>query len=90
MDPVAQSNRRAWEAASKKYVREHEDLLARPGHEIVLVYEADLADDALYRSERLRVQEDDGSALDIIWKSQSSFRVGEAPLYPDGLLDLLS
>jgi len=28
MDPVTQGNRKAWETASQKHVREYEDLLA--------------------------------------------------------------
>ena len=43
VDPVAQSNRRAWEAASEKYVREHEDQLAQVARgELLLASELDL------------------------------------------------
>ncbi len=59
------------------------------GHEIVLLYEGDLADSALYGKERMIGQEDDGSLINVVWKSLEFFRRGEAPLYPSGLLELL-
>jgi ADP-ribose pyrophosphatase YjhB (NUDIX family) len=58
-----------------------------PGHEIVLVYEARLADPALYNAEIAAV-EDDGVAFTAIWKPLTEF-TDATPLYPDGLLALL-
>ena len=59
-----------------------------PGHEIVLVYEARFADPRLYEVESV-IGQDDGGELVAVWKSIAYFQAGEAPLYPDGLLDLL-
>jgi 8-oxo-dGTP pyrophosphatase MutT (NUDIX family) len=59
------------------------------GHEIVLVYEGSLADDAVYNVDSFTGHEDDGTAFKVVWRSLADFRRGEAPLYPDGLLALL-
>lgn len=61
----------------------------RPGHEIVLVYEGKFADPRLYEVELLMCRDDDGEFIGL-WKSLEEFRRGEAILYPEGLLDLLS
>jgi 8-oxo-dGTP pyrophosphatase MutT (NUDIX family) len=60
----------------------------KPGHEIVLVYQADFVDPDVYKVESIRCQ-DNGEEFDAVWKSLSEFREGKAPLYPEGLLDLL-
>jgi 8-oxo-dGTP pyrophosphatase MutT (NUDIX family) len=60
----------------------------KPGHEIVLVYEANFVDSHLYRVESVRCR-DDGEEFVATWKPIAGFRAGEAPLYPEGLLDLL-
>jgi len=59
------------------------------GHEIVLIYVADVADKTVYERERLIGHEDDGSPIQVVWKPLESFQRREAPLYPDGLLELL-
>lgn len=61
----------------------------RPGHEIVLVYEGKFADPRLYEVKSLMCRDDDGEFIGL-WKSLEEFRRGEAILYPEGLLDLLS
>ena len=61
----------------------------QPGHEIVLIYEADLADKPAYEMDSLVGHEDDGSPLTVVWKPLEFFQRGQAPLYPDGLLELL-
>jgi 8-oxo-dGTP pyrophosphatase MutT (NUDIX family) len=61
----------------------------RPGHEIVLVYEAELVDERLYSSEELTGHEESGAPFTVVWKPLAMFRAGEAPLYPTGLLELL-
>lgn len=58
-------------------------------HEIVLIYEGDLADRAIYEREMMIGHEDDGSPFKTVWKPLTFFERGDAPLYPDGLLDLL-
>jgi 8-oxo-dGTP pyrophosphatase MutT (NUDIX family) len=60
----------------------------KPGHEIVLVYEATLADSHLYQVESVRCKEN-GDEFVGVWKSIDHFRAGKAPLYPEGLLELL-
>ena len=61
----------------------------RRGHEIVLLFEADLADEALYTQDEMVAHEDDGSTFKVVWQSLAFFRRGEAPLYPNGLLQML-
>jgi 8-oxo-dGTP pyrophosphatase MutT (NUDIX family) len=65
------------------------DYAGEMGHEIVLVYEGQLADRKIYERDRLTAHEDDGSPIEVVWKSIEFFRRGEAPLYPNGLLELL-
>jgi 8-oxo-dGTP pyrophosphatase MutT (NUDIX family) len=60
----------------------------QPGHEIVLVYEANFVNSHLYKVESLRCR-DNGEEFDAMWKSLSEFRSGKVPLYPEGLLELL-
>jgi ADP-ribose pyrophosphatase YjhB (NUDIX family) len=60
----------------------------QPGHEIVLVYEASFADPRLYEVEAVRCRDDGGEFVGV-WKPIDEFRSGKAPLYPEGLLDLL-
>ena len=59
------------------------------GHEIVLIYEGEFADQALYNMAVVSAQEDDGSPFKAVWKSLRDFQHGEAPLYPSGLMELL-
>ena len=59
------------------------------GHEIVLIYEGDLVGDAICERDLVMGREDDGSPLKVVWAPLARFERGEAPLYPDGLLDLL-
>jgi 8-oxo-dGTP pyrophosphatase MutT (NUDIX family) len=63
----------------------------QPGHEIVLVYDGDLVDEALYQCETILGHEagagDDG--FTAVWKTLDFFEQGKAPLYPAGLLELL-
>ncbi len=61
----------------------------RAAHEIVLLYEADLADKTLYEKEEMLSVEDSGETFRVLWKPLATFRRGEAPLYPNGLLELL-
>jgi ADP-ribose pyrophosphatase YjhB (NUDIX family) len=60
------------------------------GHEIVLVYRGHLADESLYRRPQLTAQEDDGMPFTASWVSIADFAAGKLPLYPDGLLELLT
>lgn len=62
----------------------------KPGHEIVMVYDARFVDDSLYDKQALHGREHDGTEFVAEWKPLAYFRPGGPPLYPDGLLELLS
>ena len=64
-------------------------LDGQTGHEIVFVYEADLADSSLYEDESICATEDDGAAIKVLWKPLADFQTGQSRLVPDGLLELL-
>jgi len=61
------------------------------GHEIVLLYRAQLDDAAahLYEQEEIQVIEDSGQQYTARWMPLSRFGPGGPPLYPTGLLELL-
>ena len=61
----------------------------KPGHEIVMVYDARFTDDSLYQRETIEGRESDGTEFAAVWKPLSYFRKGGPPLYPEGLLELL-
>jgi ADP-ribose pyrophosphatase YjhB (NUDIX family) len=61
----------------------------RPGHEIVLAYEARFEAEGLYSQDTWQGRQDDGSPLCVLWKALAAFREGRALLYPDGLLALI-
>jgi ADP-ribose pyrophosphatase YjhB (NUDIX family) len=63
------------------------ELEGNLGHEIVLVYTAELADRALYSIETFAMAEGTGRA---IWIDVADVTSGAAWLVPDGLLTLLS
>jgi hypothetical protein len=60
------------------------------GHEIVLLYEAELADKSLYGRDDLQAVEPGGVAFKVLWKPLTDFAHGHTPLYPDGLFALLT
>ncbi len=63
--------------------------LGRPGHEIVLVYEGDFVNGNIYDTPRVEARE--GDAVFIArWMPMSDFVDGRFPLYPDGLLEMLT
>jgi 8-oxo-dGTP pyrophosphatase MutT (NUDIX family) len=59
------------------------------GHEIVLVYEGEFVDEAIYDRDVMTAHEEDGSPFKVVWKPLVFFEDRQAPLYPDGLLELL-
>jgi 8-oxo-dGTP pyrophosphatase MutT (NUDIX family) len=61
----------------------------RPGHEIVFVFETHLSDNRFLSAESIASVESDGAGFVARWMSLDAFRTGAAPLYPDGLLDLV-
>lgn len=62
------------------------------GHEIVRVYDGEFADRSMYAREVVygHEAEENPSAFKAMWRSLDFFRSGSAPLYPDGLLELLA
>jgi len=59
------------------------------GHEIVLLYEATLADLSFYGRETFEVHEEN-ETLTAHWMPLCDFQADGPPLYPDGLLELLT
>ncbi len=62
----------------------------RRGHEIVLVYEGDFENESMYERETVFGREEDGSSFKALWKPIADFQDGKVPLYPDGLLALIT
>jgi 8-oxo-dGTP pyrophosphatase MutT (NUDIX family) len=60
----------------------------QPGHELIWLYEARFTDQALYERD-VFVADESGAKFEVHWVHLDTFLKGEAPLYPDGLLDLL-
>ncbi len=60
------------------------------GHEIVLVYTGRFTDSFFYEKERIEAIEDDTIPFTAVWKPLTYFQQAHAPLYPDGLLELLT
>ena len=60
-----------------------------PGHEMVFVFEARLADESLYDRELLTGEESNGQRFEAIWVPVRRFAPGGPPLYPHGLYELL-
>jgi ADP-ribose pyrophosphatase YjhB (NUDIX family) len=63
-------------------------VFGRPAHEIAFIFSADLADLALYEPDHLGVVLDEGSP--VSWQPLARFARSKSPLYPAGLLDLLT
>ena len=63
--------------------------LGQPGHELVWLYEARFTDPALYSRDVIEADES-GARFEVHWVRPDVFVHGEAPLYPDGLLELLT
>lgn len=58
------------------------------GHELVRVYAARFADQRLNERDHFDCIEANGARFTCIWKPIADFRAG-APLYPDGLLEMM-
>jgi 8-oxo-dGTP pyrophosphatase MutT (NUDIX family) len=79
------------EVANLRYLAALENIFihnGQQGHEIVLLYEGNLVDRFLYEVEAIDGHDDGDVALRAVWKRLDSFGPS-APLYPDGLLELL-
>ena len=60
-----------------------------PGHEIVFVYDAELADRQLYETERFTGKESNGVIFNALWLDIDSIGPDSPPVYPAGLIELL-
>ncbi len=60
------------------------------GHEIAQLYEATLSAPSIYEQERFEIDEGSGTVLPAFWMKLQEFQVDGPPLYPDGLLELLT
>ena len=81
------------ELVDVRYLRTLENLFVHngaPGHEIVQLYEATLADPSFYERERFEVHEDGGLVLTARWMALDEFQGDSPPLVPEGLLPLLT
>ena len=64
-------------------------FLGARGHELVWCFEASFVDSKYYEGEVVQCREGD-AAFDAHWVPLGVFERGEAPLYPDGLLEALT
>lgn len=81
------------ELSNLRYLATLENIFTydgQPGHEIVQVFEGAFADASWYERDDMIGHEVDGTSFKVLWKSLTDFRDGQAPLYPDGLLALLT
>jgi ADP-ribose pyrophosphatase YjhB (NUDIX family)/predicted aspartyl protease len=60
----------------------------QPGHELIWLYEARFADASLYEHDVLEADES-GAKFEVHWVPLAVFEKGEAPLFPEGLLEML-
>lgn len=75
-----------------KYLSTVENIftyMGEPGHEIVLLYETRFRDETLYHAEKFPRIDATPAERVAVWKPLAFFAAGCAPLYPDGLLDIL-
>jgi 8-oxo-dGTP pyrophosphatase MutT (NUDIX family) len=83
------------EVVNLRYLGTNENIFTyegNTGHEIVRIYEGDLADRSFYEVDSIDGHEDtpDGPlAFKAVWMPIAHFVEGLSPLYPDGLLELL-
>jgi len=80
------------EVADLRYMATLENIFVhngQQGHEIVLLYEGNLVDCALYEVEAIDGHDDGDVPLKAVWKRLDFFGPS-APLYPDGLPELLT
>ncbi len=80
------------ELARARYLATTENIFTcngERGHEIVLLYEVTLADQPFYERETFEVHEE-SETLTARWIPLREFQKDGLPLYPDGLLGLLT
>lgn len=59
-------------------------------HELVRVYQADLADDFLYTQTQITGYEDNGTPFPVLWVHLQDFLQQKKNLVPEGILDFFS
>ena len=59
------------------------------GHEIVMLYEGEFVDEAMYNRNPIWGREGDGSPIKAVWMPMDYFKTGTGRLVPEGLLQLL-
>ncbi|MCA9797291.1 MAG: NUDIX domain-containing protein, partial [Candidatus Eremiobacteraeota bacterium] len=62
----------------------------QPGHEIVFVYDARFCDPTLYHRQTFNGVESNGEPFRVYWQEIEALAAHSTPLYPDGLLSLLT
>lgn len=62
----------------------------QPGHEIIRVYDGVFVDGDVYKREIIDREDDFREQHIARWMPLDFFRRGEAPLYPDGLLEMMT
>jgi ADP-ribose pyrophosphatase YjhB (NUDIX family) len=63
--------------------------LGQAGHELIWLFEAAFTDPAIYAKDVIDADEG-GAQFEVHWVDLAVFERGEAPLYPEGLLKLLT
>ncbi len=61
----------------------------RPGHEIIMVYDAEFVNETVYSKDVIQISESIDAWCHAYWKSIDEFSGGNLILYPDGLKNLL-
>jgi 8-oxo-dGTP pyrophosphatase MutT (NUDIX family) len=61
----------------------------RPGHEIILIFNAEFADRSLYQKTLITGMEDDEMPVRAVWLDLSQPANANYPLYPEGLRELI-
>lgn len=64
-------------------------LDGRPRHEIIILFKGDFVDPRFYEVKDFPVLENGKPVDKAVWKPVADLRDGKAPVYPDGLLELL-
>jgi len=83
------------ELVDLRFVKVFENIFVldgKPGHEIILMYRADLADESQYEVERFEFSDgkNNEDRVTAVWRTVEFIRAHpEVPLYPEGLIDLL-
>jgi len=83
------------ELVGLRFVKIFENIFVldgKPGHEIILMYHADLADESQYEVERFDFTDgkNNEDRVTAVWRTVEFVRAHpEIPLYPEGLVDLL-